>query len=246
MNPIIILLFFISIPMGVFSFMLLKMPGELSKVTNADEMKHGKSHHLVFRIVVSLFLSIIGWFITDSVRTGLAIALVIFLTGIHAKFSSYSRRKTRLNVISRELPLLLDFLVLQVESGHSILQAFKFASVLFPESSPVNLGLMKFQEKIQFGTSVQTALEELGSFLGTTGAETALLTISQAIKHGTPLGKVLRKQANRMSEQLVVEGEKFANTLSVRLLIPLLFFIFPASFIVIFSPVIVSLTKILP
>ena len=32
--------------------------------------------------------------------------------------------------------------------------------------------------------------------------------------------------------ELVVEGEKFANTLSVRLLIPLLFFIFPASFLV--------------
>jgi pilus assembly protein TadC len=49
-----------------------------------------------------------------------------------------------------------------------------------------------------------------------------------------------------MREYLILDGEQFANTVSVKILIPLLFLIFPASFLVIFSPVIVSLSERLP
>jgi tight adherence protein C len=55
------------------------------------------------------------------------------------------------------------------------------------------------------------------------------------------MGVMLREQSARLREQMILEGEKFANTASIKILIPLLFFIFPAAFLVIFSPVIVSL-----
>jgi tight adherence protein C len=245
MNWAVVTIFLVSFSMGALAFKLLEASGKALLFNGFEQAKRGKGHRFVPMIALISLLTV-GSLTAASVKTGWVIALVILLAGILGKSTDHNRRKIRSGVICRELPLLLDFLVLQVESGHSIQQSFKLASALFPENSPLNSGLLKFEEKIRLGTSVQTALNEMADFLGTTGAATALLTISQAIKHGTPLGEVLKNQSNRMREQLVLEGEKFANTVSIKLLIPLLFFIFPASFLVIFSPVIVSLTRVFP
>jgi tight adherence protein C len=99
---------------------------------------------------------------------------------------------------------------------------------------------------MQVGSPIVKALEDFRLGLDTPEAETPISAISQAIQHGTPLVKILREQSKRMRENLILEGEQFANTISVKILIPLLFFIFPASFLVIFSPVIVSLSGMLP
>ena len=239
------LLFLVSVPTGILVFQFLKK-SNLEGRTDIQKGNIGKNHHRITSVTVILLLSIVCGFLAGSSKTSLVIALIFCLAIVLEKSADHSLTKTRSNIVGRELPLLLDFLVLQVESGHSILQAFQSASALFPENSPVNSSLLKFQEKIQLGASIQFALEDMADFLDTKESETALLTISQAMKHGTPLGDVLRNQSNHMREQLVLEGEKFANTLSVKLLIPLLFFIFPASFLVIFSPVFVSLTRIHP
>jgi len=239
------LLFLVSVPTGILVFQFLKK-SNLEGRTDIQKGNIGKNHHRITSVTVILLLSIVCGFLAGSSKTSLVIALIFCLAIVLEKSADHSLTKTRRNIVGRELPLLLDFLVLQVESGHSILQAFQSASALFPENSPVNSSLLKFQEKIQLGASIQFALEDMADFLDTKESETALLTISQAMKHGTPLGDVLRNQSNHMREQLVLEGEKFANTLSVKLLIPLLFFIFPASFLVIFSPVFVSLTRIHP
>jgi tight adherence protein C len=155
-------------------------------------------------------------------------------------------RKRRWAIIAKELPLLLDYLVLQVESGHSIQQALRSGSGLFLSGGPLHTGLLELDESMQVGCSIGQALEKFGQWLDTSEADVPIMAISQAIEHGTPLGKVLREQSKRMREYLILDGEQFANTVSVKILIPLLFFIFPASFLVIFSPVIVSLSVRLP
>ncbi|UCG38306.1 MAG: type II secretion system F family protein [bacterium] len=149
-------------------------------------------------------------------------------------------------LVRRELPVLLDFLVMQVESGHSILQALHSAVALFSQRSPVRKGLEELAESIRVGCSVDEALGQLNLFLDTPESESPITAISLALKHGSPLGKVLRNQSARLRERLIIEGEKFASTLPVKMLVPLLFFMFPASFLVIFSPVLVSLLENLP
>jgi len=155
-------------------------------------------------------------------------------------------RKKRRALIARDLPLLLDYLALQVGSGHSIQQALRSAVNLFSSDSPLRPGLQELDDSMQVGSTIAQALEKFGRWLDNSEADAPISAISQAIQHGTPLGKVLRGQSKRMREFLILEGEQFANMLSVKILIPLLFFIFPASFLVIFSPVIVSLSGKLP
>jgi len=184
--------------------------------------------------------------VTSSVETAaLTTAIGPFLWSVLLVSRSRHRKKRRA-LITRELPLLLDYLVLQVESGHSIQQALRSASGLFLSGGPLHTGLCELDESIQVGCPIGKALGKFGQWLDTSEAEAPILAISQAIQHGTPLGMVLRAQSKRMREYLILDGEQFANTVSVKILIPLLFFIFPASFLVIFSPVIVSLSGRLP
>lgn len=183
---------------------------------------------------------------TSSLEAALiAVAIPPFLWAVLFTLRS-KHRKRRRALITKELPLLLDYLVLQVESGHSIQQALRSASALFLSGGPLHTGLLKLDESMQVGCSIGQALEKFGKWLDTSEADVPIMAISQAIEHGTPLGKILREQSKRMREYLILDGEQFANTVSVKILIPLLFFIFPASFLVIFSPVIVSLSVRLP
>ena len=185
-------------------------------------------------------------FATFSVETAAIVAAIPLLLWAVLFASRSKHRKKRQAIITRELPLLLDYLVLQVESGHSIQQALRSASGLFLSGGPLHTGLRELDESMQVGCPISQALEKFGQGLDTSEADVPIIAISQAIGHGTPLGKVLREQSKRMREYLILDGEQFANTVSVKILIPLLFFIFPASFLVIFSPVIVSLSGRLP
>lgn len=194
---------------------------------------------------VSLFLGTLAALAGTSWRVGQAVFVLssfLFLIGLGRRSL---REKNRRKETDRDLPLLLDFLVLQVEAGNSISQALKSASDLFPGTSPVSQGLSRFQQNTRLGSPLEPSLEDLACFLDTYHAQTAINSLSQAIRHGTPLGTILRDLSNRMRTHLIMEGEKFANTLSIKLLIPLIMFIFPASFLVIFCPVIVSLKRML-
>jgi tight adherence protein C len=183
---------------------------------------------------------------TSSVKTTAIVAAIPpFLWAIIFVWRSKHLKKRRA-IIARELPLFLDYLVLQVESGHTIQQALRSGSGLFSDGGPLHTGLRELDESMRVGSSIGQALEKFGQWLDTSEADVPIVAISQAIGHGTPLGKVLREQSKRMREYLILDGEQFANTVSVKILIPLLFFIFPASFLVIFSPVIVSLSTRLP
>ena len=162
------------------------------------------------------------------------------------QFHKHRRAAVRRAAIRRDLPMLLDYLVLQVESGHSLLSAMRSAPSLFKPSAPLWQGLAELDRNLKVGDTVQGALEKTSRFMDSPEAEVPFQAISSALRHGTPLGSVLREQSVRMREFMILEGEQFANTASIKILIPLLFFIFPAAFLVIFSPVIVSLAGRMP
>ena len=201
----------------------------------------------IYKFLLAIFtvalLILIGTFSSKIAIIAAIIPPFLLSFAVLLKMSTCKKlRKT----IAKELPLLLDYLILQVESGHSIQQAIRSASRLFPNSSPLRFRLNELDSSMQVGCPIVKALEDFRVALDTPEAETPIQAISQGIQHGTPLVKILREQSKRMRENLILEGEQFANTISVKILIPLLFFIFPASFLVIFSPVIVSLSGRLP
>ena len=59
----------------------------------------------------------------------------------------------------------------------------------------------------------------------------------QADRMGTPLGKVLRVLSTQMRNERTQRAEKLANEAPVKLVLPLVFFIFPTLFLVLFGPI---------
>lgn len=175
------------------------------------------------------------------------ISILLFLMNFALlKLYEYRKVVSHRAAIKRDLPTLLDYLVLQIASGHSLPSALISASSLFKANTPLWSCLTELDRLLKVGETVQAALGKIIDSIDSPDAEAPFQAISSAMRHGTPMGVMLREQSARMREQMILEGEQFANTASIKILVPLLFFIFPAAFLVIFSPVIVSLSGQLP
>ncbi len=176
-----------------------------------------------------------------SGRTG-AVALVLLLSAASIPaVMSRSRRRERLSRLRRELPTLLDSLVLRTEAGMPLTAALLGSQEVFPPGSPTAHQIALFGRDLDLGRTAVEALGAMRSRMGSTGAEAPLGALIRGLELGTPVRGILAEQSERVRQSLLTEAERFANSLSIRLLVPLLLFIFPASFLVILSPVIVFL-----
>ena len=199
-----------------------------------------------FYLLILVIFSFLGITILQLLKNPGRVIYVILLPGVGLllKILVALRRKGRIaERIKRDMPYFIESLVLLVESGSSLIPALLESRRIFVSESPLLEFINQVEMDLQCGLSQVEALENMSRDLGRIGENNAVSAIVQSLRMGTPIVNVLREQSRRMREGLILEGEHFANTLSVKLLIPLLFFIFPASFLVILSPVIVALLE---
>ncbi|MHC4788452.1 MAG: type II secretion system F family protein, partial [Planctomycetota bacterium] len=86
-------------------------------------------------------------------------------------------------------------------------------------------------------------LRNLALRTGCAEVESLTARINQAAKFGTNLGHSLRIHSESLRQKRRQEAEERAAKTSVKLLFPLVFFIFPAMFVVILGPAIISLQE---
>lgn len=146
-------------------------------------------------------------------------------------------KKARWRQILRTLPGAVDVLSLSVEAGLDFqvaMQRFvergtpgalrdEFSTIL----NDMRLGKTRAEAIRDFGRRV--GLPEVGSFVS---------VLVQADQLGVPIGEVLRSQAAVMRVQRFQRAEQEGARASQKLLVPLVFFIFPAVLIVILGPVV--------
>jgi tight adherence protein C len=173
---------------------------------------------------------------------------LLVVTGLAAFFlGRWAARRSRQRRISegarRELPTLLDALVLNVEAGQALVPSFIEAQAVLDPAGPLFSQISRLTGDLRLGLPQTEALARMRDRLPVPEIEGFLGGIIQALELGTPVAKVLREQSARMREHLILEGERFANTLSLRLLGPLFVFIFPAAFLLILAPVIIALLE---
>ena len=198
-----------------------------------------RAKNRLFAAILTVFLAAaIVWSLPRGKATLLFILPIAFLLYFAI---GRSRRHRRRELLRRDLPTMLDSLVLGVEAGHALIPALMGSAEILGEKSPLTAEINRLKHDVELGASHPEAIDRMRERLGLSTADAALGAISQALLLGTPIGRTLKEQSGRIRESLILDGEQFANTLSVKLLIPLLLFIFPASFLVILSPIIVTL-----
>lgn len=183
-----------------------------------------------------LFLSMLVLCIMLHIPFILAIWFVVgafFLPDIYLR-DKCNRRKLE---IIRSLPDFLDMMTLIVEAG------LDFGSALQTviSKSKRNALLDEFDivlREIRMGLSRAQALKHMAERLKIRDINNLVGAILQSEQLGTSLGAVLQIQANANRERRMQRAEKLALEAPVKMIFPLVFFIFPVVFIVLLGPII--------
>jgi tight adherence protein C len=172
------------------------------------------------------------------------LGISIFATFIGIKspeiFLSNTTSKRQLS-IRRAWPDALDLLLICVEAGMSIEQAFRRVSqevgtqsvALAEELTLTTAELSYLQER-------RVAYENLATRTGLESVKAVTTALIQAERYGTPLGTALRVLAQESRDMRMSEAEKKAAALPPKLTVPMILFFLPVLFVVIMTPALIQ------
>ena len=141
--------------------------------------------------------------------------------------------------ILKSLPYFLDLLNLCLESGLDFTTAVTRIVARF-SGTPIGYELSILQREIQMGRSRADSLQEMGQRIGLSAMTTVVNAIIQSEKLGSSIGHTLRIQAAESRSRRSIRAGEMALKAPVKLLFPLMIFIFPITFLIIFAPILIS------
>jgi tight adherence protein C len=148
--------------------------------------------------------------------------------------------KNRQAKIRRGLPDVLDMLVICVEAGLSLDQATARTAEELRQSQPVlsdELGVVALEQRA--GSARSEAWKHLADRTGLDIVRNLVSMLVQSEQFGTSIAKTLRVHSDTLRTKRVQEIEEKAAKLSVKLLFPLVLFIFPSLFVVVLGPAVI-------
>ena len=137
--------------------------------------------------------------------------------------------------ILKALPNVLDLLTLSVEAGRDFLTALRDI-VMRRKLDAIGEELRRALHEIQLGKTRQEALHEMSLRVNQPELTTVLNSVIQADELGVSIGQLLRVQGDQLRAKRFARAEKLANESPVKILFPIIIFIFPAVFIVLMGP----------
>lgn len=150
------------------------------------------------------------------------------------------RLSRRRNELLKTLPFYLDIITLCVEAGLNLQGALAHALNKGPKGV-IHEELRRVMRDIRAGQSRGESLRRMADRLKEPGITQLVSALTQAESMGMNLGPILRAQAEQRRNERFVLAEKRALQAPVKMLFPLIAFIFPCTFIVLFFPIAMKL-----
>ena len=148
--------------------------------------------------------------------------------------------KSRQTAIVRALPFVLDLLTLSVEAGLDFMSALRRCTER-PAVDPLSEELLRVVRETQIGTPRRDALRALARRVAIPDVRSLVNALVQADELGVSVGAILRVQSDQIRQRRFERAEKLANEAPVKLLGPLVLFIFPSVFLVLLGPILFRL-----
>lgn len=150
--------------------------------------------------------------------------------------------KLRQTKILRAMPFVLDLLTLSVEAGLDFMTAMQ-RSTERQTIDPLSEELLRVVREIQIGNPRRKALKAMSDRINLADMRSLVNALVQADELGVSIGSILRIQADQIRMRRFERAEKLANEAPVKLLAPLMLFIFPSVFLILLGPVIFKLVQ---
>jgi len=146
------------------------------------------------------------------------------------------RINSRRRELLKTLPFYLDIITLCVEAGLNMQGALTQAVAKGPKGV-LRDEFQRLLRDIRAGKSRAASMRSLAARLNESSVTAFTTAVIQAESMGMNLGPILRAQADQRRTERFLRAEKLAMEAPVKLLFPLLAFIFPCTFIVLFFPI---------
>jgi tight adherence protein C len=153
--------------------------------------------------------------------------------------------KLRQKVIRNGLPDALDLLIVCLEAGSSLDQGIVKASdeleIAYP---PLAEELRMVTTEIRAGRPRLEALKNLAARTKVDDVRALVAMLVQTDRFGTSVAQALRTHAETARIKRRQNAEERAAKLSVKLVFPLVFFLFPALYVVILGPAVIRIMNV--
>jgi tight adherence protein C len=154
-----------------------------------------------------------------------------------------NRIKARQNKIRRGLPDVLDLLVICIEAGLSLDQATKRTTEELMQAQPAicdELNIVVLEQRA--GRPRSDCWKHLAERTDVDSLRNLVSVLVQSEQFGTSIAKTLRVHSDTLRQQRIQKCEEMAAKTTVKLVFPLVLFIFPSLFLVVLGPAMITMS----
>ncbi len=193
---------------------------------------------IVMKLAFTFMPGRIGFMLRDRQATFyiLVVTLLAFSPGAWLRQALKERQQS----IESALPFVLDLLTLSVEAGLDFMTAIQ-RIVEKRAIDPLTEELVRVFREVLLGKTRKEALKAMAERVNQDDVSAVVHALTQADELGVSIGAMLRIQADQMRTRRFQRAEKRANEAPVKMLFPLVAFIFPAVFLVLLGPIIAQI-----
>jgi len=149
-----------------------------------------------------------------------------------------SKIRTRQSNIVKSMPDALDLLTVCVEAGLAFDQAMK--KVAEKWDNELSAAFARVLQEIQLGRLRREALRDMSNRIEVPDMTSFVAAIIQAETLGVSMAKILRIQSDQMRTRRRQRAEEKAHQASIKMLIPMVFLIFPSIWVVLMGPAVLQ------
>jgi tight adherence protein C len=199
------------------------------------------------------------WAILFSVLTGLGLIMFVALPGslllqkamfvimfavigwIFPRMWLKGKVKARQKKVIRAMPDAMDLITTCVEAGLGLDAAL--ARVAEKSSGPLAEELSRMLRDVAMGKMRREAMHELDERIGVEELSSFINSVIQAEQLGVGIAQVLRVQSDQLRTKRRQRAEQSAHEAPIKMLFPLVLFIFPAFLLVILGPAAIRIAQ---
>ena len=237
---------------SVEKFFIKFAPSEIHATVEKKLMLAGKQGQWSVNRVIAAWLLcqaiflVLGVHLTSkqnySYIEGIIFVWIFVLFGAFLPFGYLnSLIRKRQALIVKQLPEVLDLLSISVQAGLSFDGAMR--KILARMTGPVIDEFKRMQQDVRMGAPRARALQGIAKRCDVEDMYLFITSVVQAERLGTSMGKTLVNQADNMRERRRQRAKAAALKAPIKMLFPLVLFIFPAMFVVILVPPIFSIVQ---